>query len=60
MLRLYRYYYKDASHGGKAWWQLQKNYTKHIEQVLAATPNKTTKIDEPDMRDTAEEVRTNS
>ena len=59
-------------YGEKAWWQLHKNAASNIEQVLeAATPQssnctapyhpsrKLSKLDEPDMGDTAGEVRTN-
>ena len=58
-------------YGQKAWRQLDKNAEINIKQVLEVTPNKTAavwpltsrkllKLDEPDMRDTAGEVRTNS
>ena len=60
-------------YGEKAWRQLNKNAASCFEQVLEATPHKTvdvlpptthhekiSKLDEPDMRDTAREVRTNS
>ena len=53
-------------YGEKAWWQLHKNAANNIEQVLEAAPHKSaavrklSKLDEPDMQDTAGEVRTNS
>ena len=60
-------------YGEKAWRQLHKNAASNIEQVLVVTPHKTAggrwsshqslklyKLDEPDMQDTAGEVRTNS
>ena len=68
-------HYMDANetYGEKAWWQLHKNTASNIEQVLEAPPQKRSscmityhpsrklsKLDEPDMRDTAGEVRTNS
>ena len=53
--------------------QLHKNIASNIEQVLAATPHKTptirppashqeklSKLDEPDMKNTAGEARTSS
>ena len=55
----------------KTWWLLHKNAVSCIEQVLEATPHKTaavplytthheksSKLDKPDMRNTAGEVRT--
>ena len=65
-------HYMDANktHGQKAWRQLHKNAASNIEQVLEAashktaavrppnSPRKLSKLDEPDMRDTAGEVRT--
>ena len=57
----------------KTWGQLHKNATRNIEQVLEAAPHKAaavrpptnpsqklSKLNEPDMRDTAGEVGTNS
>ena len=57
----------------KAWEQLHKNAASNIEQVLEAVPpqsssctatyhpsRKLSKLDEPDMRDTAGEVETSS
>ena len=58
--------------GEEARRQLHKNAASNIEQVLAATPHKTptirppashhenSKLDEPDMQDTAGEARTSS
>ena len=58
--------------GEEARRQLHKNAASNLEQVLAATPNKTStvrppapitktfKLDEPDMQDTAGEAGTNS
>ena len=55
--------------GEKARRQLHKNAASNIEQVLEATPNKAaatthhenlSKLDEPDMQDTAGEVGTSS
>ena len=68
-------HYMDANKtaGEKAWWQLHKNAMSNIEQVLEATPHKAnnytatyhpsrklSKLDEPDMQDTAGEVVTSS
>ena len=65
----------NETHGEKAWQQLHKNVASCIEQVLLATPHKTaavrppntqhptrklTKLDKPDMQNTAGEIRTNS
>ena len=65
----------DANEAGgeEAWWQLHKNTASNTEQVLKATPNKVgsytttdlpsrklSKLDEPDMQDTAGEVGTSS
>ena len=60
-------------YGEKAWRQLHKNAESNIEQVLEAATlqsssctatyhpsRKLSKLDEPDMWDTAEEVGTNS
>ena len=54
----------------KAWQQLHKNAASNIEQVLETAPHKAaatnhpsqklSKLDEPDMQDTAWEVGTNS
>ena len=55
----------------KAWRQFHKNDVRNIEQFLAATPHKLatvqpptakkmSKLDEPDIQDTAEEVGTSS
>ena len=51
--------------GKKAWWQLHKNAASNFEQVLEATATylpfwKLSKLDEPDMQDTAGEVGMNS
>ena len=58
--------------GEEARRQLHKNAASNIEQVLAATPHNTnytatclpsrklSKLDEPDMQDTAGEARTSS
>ena len=57
--------------GEKAWQQLHKNAASNIKQVLKAAPptkqllysypsQKLSNLDEPDMWDTAGEVRTNS
>ena len=52
--------------GEEARRQLHKNAACNLEQVLAATPQKTPtvrklfKLDEPDMQDTAGEAGTNS
>ena len=60
----------NKTYGEKAWWQLHKNAASNIEQV--STPQnsncmatrhlsrKLSKLDEPDMQDTAGEVGTNS
>ena len=68
-------HYMDANKTAaeEARWQLHKNAACNPEHVLAATPHKTPtvrppaplsrklfKLDEPDMQDTAGEVRTNS
>ena len=68
-------HYMDANKtaGEEAKWQLHKNAVSNLEQVLAATPHKTptirppasyhenlSKLDEPDMQDTAGEVGTSS
>ena len=60
-------------YGEKAWRQLHKNAASNIEQVLEAAPpqsssctatyhpsRKLSELEEPDMRDTAGEVGTNS
>ena len=57
-------------YGEKAWRQLHKNASSNIEQVLEAASHKAAAVrplnthhknlDEPDMRDTAGEVATNS
>ena len=60
-------------YGEKAWQQSNKNATSCIEHILEAASHKTaavrlptshlenpSKLDEPDMKDTAGEVRTNS
>ena len=59
-------------YGEKTWQQLHKNAASNIEQVLEAAPDKAAavrppithhenfKLDEPDMRDTAGEMGTNS
>ena len=55
-------------YGEKAWWQLHKNAASNIKQVLEAAPHKATcppswklsKLDKPDMWDTAEKVGMNS
>ena len=68
-------HYMDSNKtaGEEARRQLHKNAASNLEQVLAATPNKTPtvrppasyheklfKLDEPDMQDTAGEAGTNS
>ena len=66
-------YYIDANKtaGEKSWRQPHKNAARNIEQVWDASQissctatyhpsRKLTKLDEPDMQDTAGEVRTNS
>ena len=65
-------YYMDANltYGEKAWRQLHKNTASNIEQVVETTPHKVAatyhsswklfKLDEPDIRDIAGEVGTNS
>ena len=68
-------HYLDANKtaGEEAGRQLHKNVASNIEQVLAATPNeaptirppashhkKLSKLDEPDMQDTAGEAGTSS
>ena len=68
-------HYMDANKtdGEKAWRQLHKNAVTNIEHVLEAVPpqrsshtaishpsRKLSKLDEPEMRDTAGEVETNS
>ena len=68
-------HYLDANKtaGEEARWQLHKNVASNIEQVLAATPPqgtnytatclpswKLSKLDEPDMQDTAGEAETSS
>ena len=68
-------HYMDANKtaGEEARRQLHKNAASNIEQVLAATPHKAptytttcfpsrklSKLDEPDMQDTAEEAVTSS
>ena len=63
----------NSTHGEKAWQQLHKNAANNIEQVLGAAPPqsssctatyytswKLSKLDEPDIRDTAGEVKTSS
>ena len=58
--------YKTAGEDARR--QLHKNAASNIEQVLAATPHKTptirprklSKLDEPDMQDTAGEAGTSS
>ena len=63
----------NLKYGENAWWQLHKNAARRREQVLKAIPHKTaavwsptphhkklSKSDEPDMQDTAGEIRTNS
>ena len=56
--------------GEETWRQLHKNVASNIEQVLAATPyiytvtclpsRKLSKLNEPDMQDTAREAGTSS
>ena len=58
--------------GEKAWWQLHKNAVSNIELVLETAPHKNSsctishpswklsKLDEPDIQDTAGEVGTGS
>ena len=65
-------HYMDANetHGEKAWRQLYKNAASNIEQVITPQSSsctatyhpsrKLSKLDEPDMRDTAGEVGTSS
>ena len=61
-------HYMDANlkYREKAWRQLHKNAASNIKQILDAALHKAaavrppTKLDEPDMRDTAEEVGTSS
>ena len=68
-------HYLDANKTAEeiAWRQLQKNAASNIEQVLEATPHqastirpptshheKLSKLDEPDMQDTAGKARTSS
>ena len=59
-------HYMDANktEGEKAWWQLHKNAASNFQQVLEATPYKAaaalSKLDEPDMQDTAGEAETSS
>ena len=63
-------HYMDANKtaGEEARRQLHKNAASNLEQVLAATPDKTPtirprklfKLDEPDRQDTAGEAGTNS
>ena len=63
----------NETDGEKTWLQLHKNAACNIEQVLEATPRKAaairpptthhkklSKLNEPDMRDTAGEVGTSS
>ena len=63
----------DKTAGENARWQLHKNAASNIEQVLEATPPQSTnymatylpsqklsKLDEPDMQDTAGEAGTSS
>ena len=65
----------DAPQGRKlnVWWQSLKNAVSCVEQVIKATTHKAaavqpptipsrklSKLDEPDMQDTAGEVKTNS
>ena len=61
----------NKTSGEKARWQLHKNAASNIEQVLEATPHKTitlrdlpsrklSKLDEPDVQDTAREAGINS
>ena len=37
----------NETDGEKAWWQLNKNATSNMEQVLEATPNKAAAIRPP-------------
>ena len=68
-------HYLDANKtaGEEGRWPLHKNAASNIEQVMAATPNKAptirllnlpsrklSKLDEPDMQDTAGEAGTSS
>ena len=64
-------HYLDANQtaGEEAGRRLHKNVASNIEQVLAATPHKTptclpsqklSKLDQPDMQDTAGEAGTSS
>ena len=68
-------HYLDANKtaGEEAWRQLHQNAASNIKQVLASTPHKDTKytatylpswklskLDEPDMQDTAGEAGTSS
>ena len=62
-------YHMDANktYEEKAWWHLQKNAVSYIEQVLHRSCTVTyhpsrnlSKLDEPDMQDTAGDVRANS
>ena len=58
----------NKTYGEKAWRQLHKNAASSIEQILEASPLKSalyshpsqelSKLDEPDMQDTAGEVGT--
>ena len=60
------YLVANKTAGEEARRQLHKNDASNIEQVLAATPQKTptirplSKLDEPDMQDTAGEAGTSS
>ena len=56
-------------YGENAWWQLHKNAASNIELVLEAAPHiaaavrpsqKLSKLEKPDMRDTAGGVEMNS
>ena len=58
-------------YGEKAWRQLHKNAASNTEQVLETAPHKAVavrpptthhenQLDEPDIRDTVVEIRTNS
>ena len=37
----------NKTYGERSWWQLRKNATSNIEQVLAVTPHKTTAVRPP-------------
>ena len=70
-----QYMYANETTGEKAWLQLPKNAASNIEQVLEAIPHKSaavrppttyhpsrklSKLDEPDMPDTAGELGSSS